>query len=64
MGPYKDRLYRIPMPGEHARSINLANALSIAAYEASRQTSGGVFSQKKNAIIWLLKRSNDIRMGR
>jgi tRNA(Leu) C34 or U34 (ribose-2'-O)-methylase TrmL len=25
------------MPGEHARSINLANAVSIAAYEAFRQ---------------------------
>jgi tRNA (cytidine/uridine-2'-O-)-methyltransferase len=36
---YRDRLFRIPMPGEHARSINLANAVSIAAYEAYRQTS-------------------------
>lgn len=34
---YKDRLYRIPMPGKNARSINLANAVSIAAYEAYRQ---------------------------
>jgi len=25
------------MPGEHARSINLANAVSIAAYECYRQ---------------------------
>jgi len=36
-----DRLFRIPMPGEHARSINLANAVSIAAYECYRQLSGG-----------------------
>ena len=36
---YKDRLFRIPMPGEHARSINLANAVSIAAYECYRQIS-------------------------
>ena len=36
-GRYKDRLFKIPMPGEHARSINLANAVSIAAYEAYRQ---------------------------
>lgn len=34
---YRDRLFQIPMPGEHARSINLANAVSIAAYEAFRQ---------------------------
>jgi len=36
-GRYADRLFRIPMPGEHARSINLANAVSIAAYECYRQ---------------------------
>jgi tRNA(Leu) C34 or U34 (ribose-2'-O)-methylase TrmL len=34
---YRDQLFRIPMPGEHARSINLANAVSIAAYECYRQ---------------------------
>lgn len=34
---YADRLARIPMPGAHARSINLANAVSIAAYEAYRR---------------------------
>lgn len=34
---YADCLCRIPMPGEHARSINLANAVAIAAYEAYRQ---------------------------
>lgn len=32
-----ERLFKIPMPGEHARSINLANAVPIAAYEAYRQ---------------------------
>lgn len=36
---YSDRLFQIPMPGEHARSINLANAVSITAYEAYRQLS-------------------------
>lgn len=36
---YSDQLFKIPMPGEHARSINLANAVSIAAYEAYRQIS-------------------------
>jgi len=34
---HSERLFKIPMPGEHARSINLANAVSIAAYEAYRQ---------------------------
>ncbi|MGI6494996.1 MAG: tRNA (cytidine(34)-2'-O)-methyltransferase [Kiritimatiellia bacterium] len=34
---YSDSLLRIPMPGEHARSINLANAVAIAAYECFRQ---------------------------
>jgi tRNA (cytidine/uridine-2'-O-)-methyltransferase len=34
---YKDRLFKIPMPGKFARSINLANAVSIAAYECYRQ---------------------------
>ena len=34
---YRERLFKIPMPGEHARSINLANAVSIAAYECYRQ---------------------------
>jgi len=34
---YRADLFRIPMPGEHARSINLANAVSIAAYECYRQ---------------------------
>ena len=31
------RLSKIPMSGEHARSINFANAVSIAAYECYRQ---------------------------
>ena len=34
-----EALFRIPMPGDHARSINLANAVSIAAYECYRQLS-------------------------
>ena len=36
-GRYSAALFRIPRPGEHARSINLANAVSIAAYECYRQ---------------------------
>jgi tRNA (cytidine/uridine-2'-O-)-methyltransferase len=36
-GRYGSSLLRIPMPGAHARSINLANAVSIAAYECYRQ---------------------------
>ncbi len=34
---YKDSLYTLPMPGEHARCHNLANAASITLYEALRQ---------------------------
>lgn len=34
---YADALYKIPQPGQHARSINLANAAAIAMYEAYRQ---------------------------
>lgn len=34
---YRENLFKIPMPGEHARSINLANAVSIAAYECYRK---------------------------
>lgn len=40
---YKDNLITIPMPGEHARSLNLANSVSIIAYEAYRQVSGTSF---------------------
>jgi tRNA (cytidine/uridine-2'-O-)-methyltransferase len=36
---YKDDLVIIPMPGEEFRSLNLANAVSILAYEAFRQYS-------------------------
>jgi len=35
---YADNLAAIPMPGPQARSINLANSVAIAAYEAYRQT--------------------------
>lgn len=34
---YNKDLFQIPMPGEHARSINLANAVAIVMYEAYRQ---------------------------
>ncbi|MFA6817245.1 MAG: tRNA (cytidine(34)-2'-O)-methyltransferase [Lentisphaeria bacterium] len=36
---YKEQLFTIPMPGEHARSHNLANSVAIALYEGLRQTS-------------------------
>ncbi len=34
---YKGSLFQIPMPGQHYRSLNLANAVAVAAYEAYRQ---------------------------
>jgi len=34
---YQEHLYQIPMPGEHARSINLANSVAVMMYEAHRQ---------------------------
>ncbi|MFZ2655927.1 MAG: tRNA (cytidine(34)-2'-O)-methyltransferase [Victivallales bacterium] len=34
-------MYTIPMPGKHARSMNLANAVAVAAYEGLRQRAGG-----------------------
>ncbi len=37
---HADRLFVIPMPGQHARSHNLANAVAIVVYEAYRQLSG------------------------
>ena len=36
-GQYADKLYRIPMPGKNARSLNLANSVAIVLYEAMRQ---------------------------
>lgn len=35
---YEQQLFTLPMPGEHSRSLNLANSVSIALYEALRQT--------------------------
>ena len=35
---YKQDLFLIPMPGKNSRSHNLANSVSIALYEALRQT--------------------------
>ena len=35
---YKEDLFLIPMPGKNSRSHNLANSVSIALYEALRQT--------------------------
>ena len=37
---YREQLLTIPMTGRHARSHNLANAVSIAVYEALRQIEG------------------------
>lgn len=34
---YADSLYRIPMPGKHYRSLNLACAVAVVVYEAYRQ---------------------------
>ena len=34
---YREQLYTIPMPGEHCRSLNLANAVSVVAYEGMRK---------------------------
>jgi tRNA (cytidine/uridine-2'-O-)-methyltransferase len=34
---YANDLFKIPMPGERCRSLNLANSVSIAVYEALRQ---------------------------
>jgi tRNA (cytidine/uridine-2'-O-)-methyltransferase len=34
---HADGLFRIPMPGPHARSLNLANAAAVVLYEAYRQ---------------------------
>jgi tRNA (cytidine/uridine-2'-O-)-methyltransferase len=34
---YRDDLYALPMPGQHARSHNLAMAVAAFAYEAYRQ---------------------------
>ena len=36
---HRAELFRIPMPGPHSRSLNLANAVAVAAYEALRQVS-------------------------
>ncbi len=35
---YQEQLFTIPMPGIHARSHNLANAVSIVLYEGLRQS--------------------------
>ena len=37
---YRDNLWTLPMPGEHCRSLNLANSVSIAVYEGLRQVKG------------------------
>ncbi len=34
---YHDNLYKIPLYSEHVRSLNIANAVSIVAYEGLRQ---------------------------
>jgi tRNA (cytidine/uridine-2'-O-)-methyltransferase len=37
---YAGSLYRIPMLGDHCRSLNLANAVGIVLYEGLRQVNG------------------------
>jgi len=34
---YETQLFTIPMPGQHARSHNLANAVAVVLYEGLRQ---------------------------
>ena len=34
---YSDKLCIIPMPGEHSRSLNLANSVALGIYEGLRQ---------------------------
>jgi len=34
---YRDRLYTIPMTGEHCRSLNLSNAAAVVTYEGLRK---------------------------
>jgi len=34
---YSEQMITIPMPGRHARSLNLANAVAIVVYEGYRQ---------------------------
>jgi len=36
---YPDQLFKIPMYSDNIRSLNLANAVSIVAYEGLRQLS-------------------------
>jgi len=33
---FQQQIYTIPMPGKHARSLNLANSVAIVLYEALR----------------------------
>jgi tRNA (cytidine/uridine-2'-O-)-methyltransferase len=35
---YAENLCIIPMPGKHARTLNLSNAVSVVAYECLRQS--------------------------
>lgn len=37
---YRDALCTIPMPGEHSRSLNLANSVALGIYEGLRQNRG------------------------
>lgn len=34
---YSDKLCTIPMPGDHSRSLNLANSVALGIYEGLRQ---------------------------
>lgn len=39
---YADSIYTIPMPGEHRRSLNLANSVAVAVYEGMRRGGTGL----------------------
>ena len=47
---YTNDLLKIPQPGEHARSINLANAAAITLYEAYRQIAAASSSSPSSPI--------------
>jgi tRNA (cytidine/uridine-2'-O-)-methyltransferase len=36
LASFADRVFRLPMPGRHIRSLNLANAVTAVAYQAMR----------------------------
>ncbi len=39
---FSEQLLKIPMPGKHARSMNLANAVAVAIYELARRSHANI----------------------